>query len=73
MKKIFTIFSVLLARILVIGVVTFIYSFALFLLFYLIIFRNTQLLSEINLKFYLISFFIAFVLLYNYFTKAEKK
>ncbi len=73
MKKILTIFSVLLARVFVIGIFTFVYSFPLFLLLYLIIFRNTELLSEISLKFYLISFFIVFILFYNYLTKAEKK
>ncbi len=73
MKKILTIFSVLLARVFVIGNFTFVYSFPLFLLLYLIIFRNTELLSEISLKFYLISFFIVFILFYNYLTKAEKK
>jgi len=73
MKKILTIFSVLLARVFVIGIFTFIYSFPLFLLFYLIIFRNTELLSEISLKFYLISFFIVFILFYNYITKVEKE
>ena len=55
------------ARIIVIGTYTFVYVTPLYILFYLIIFKNVELLDEISLKYYSIAYLIGFVI--NYLNK----
>jgi hypothetical protein len=56
--------AVFVARIIVIGTYTFIYVTPLYILFYLIIFKNVELLDEISLKYYSIAYLIGFVINY---------
>ena len=56
--------AVFVARIIVIGTYTFIYVSPLYILFYLIIFKNVELLDEISLKYYSIAYLIGFVINY---------
>lgn len=64
MEKLFEKLVVFVAKIIVIGFFTFIYVTPLFWLFYIIIFKNLELLQEISLKSYLISYLIGFVFIY---------
>jgi hypothetical protein len=64
MEDLFTKLAVLTARFMVIGFFTFAYVTPLFILFYLIIFQNTELLSEISIKCYSISYLVGFVINY---------
>jgi hypothetical protein len=57
--------AVFTARIMVISIYTFIYVTPLYMLFYMIIFKNVELLNEISLKYYSIAYLIGFVI--NYF------
>jgi hypothetical protein len=66
MEKIVTYLFILIARFLVIGVFSFFYVTILYLLFYLIIFRDLPLLDEITTKNYLISYGVGFCLVYKY-------
>ena len=56
--------AVFVARIIVIGTYTFVYVTPLYILFYLIIFKNVELLDEISLKYYSIAYLIGFVINY---------
>ena len=56
--------AVFIARIIVIGTYTFVYVTPLYILFYLIIFKNVELLDEISLKYYSIAYLIGFVINY---------
>jgi hypothetical protein len=56
--------AVFVARIIVICTYTFIYVTPLYILFYLIIFKNVELLDEISLKYYSIAYLIGFVINY---------
>ena len=60
----FTFLSVLMARFIVVGLFSFFYVTPLYLLFYLIIFQNVELLSEISMKSYAIAYLIGFCLMY---------
>jgi hypothetical protein len=64
MENLFTKMAVLMARFVVVGFFTLAYVTPLYLLFYLIIFQDTELLSEISVKCYAISFLIGFVINY---------
>ena len=65
--------SVLIARLIIIGFFSFIYITPLFMLFYLIIFHNTELSHEITAKSYSISYCVGFVLMYIFMMKDDKK
>jgi hypothetical protein len=73
MEKLFTYLSVLMARFIVVGLFSFLYITPLFILFYLIIFQNLELLNEITLKNYLISYFVGFSLIYRNTMKEVRK
>ena len=73
MEKLFTYLSVLMARFIVVGLFSFLYITPLFILFYLIIFQNLELLNEITLKNYLISYFVGFWLIYRNTMKEVRK
>lgn len=64
MENLFTKSVIILARIMIVGFYTLAYVTPLYLLFYLIIFQNTELSSEISLKCYSISYLIGFVINY---------
>jgi hypothetical protein len=66
MEKTVTYLFILIARFLVIGFFSFFYVTILYILFYLIIFRNLPLLDEITTKNYLISYGVGFCLVYKY-------
>jgi hypothetical protein len=76
MENLFTKFAVLTARFIVVGFFTFAYVTPLYLLFYLIIFQDTELLSEISVKCYSIAYLVGFVINYintmNLLKKDEK-
>lgn len=65
--------AVFTARIMVIGTYTFLYVTPLYILFYLIIFKNGELLNEISVKYYSISFLIGFVINYFNIKKSVEK
>ncbi len=76
MESLFTKASVLLARLVVVGFFTFVYVTPLYIFAYLIIFQATDLLNEISLKCYIISYSIGYVINYinlNYSSKNDKK
>jgi hypothetical protein len=73
MEKIVTYLLILIARFLVIGFFSFFYVTFLYLLFYLIIFKNLPLLDEITIKNYLISYGVGFCLMYKYIVLDGKK
>jgi hypothetical protein len=60
----FTKILLLLIKISVIAFFTMLYVTPLFVLFYIIIFQNLDLLNQITLKFYSISFFIGYALIF---------
>jgi hypothetical protein len=64
---------ILLARLFVIGFFSFFFVTPFYILFYLIIFQNTELLDEISIKFYVISYSIFFVGYYIQMSKEVKK
>lgn len=64
MENWFTYLSVLIARFIVVGFFTILYVTPLYMLFYLIIFQNVELLNEISIKSYLISCLVGFCLMY---------
>jgi len=64
---------VFIARIMVIGTYTFLCVTPLYILFYLIIFKNLELLNEISIKYYSISFLIGFVINYFNIKKSVEK
>jgi hypothetical protein len=65
--------AVLTARFVVVGMFTFFYVTPLYILFYLIIFQDTELWSEIGTRFYLISYLIGFVINYINIANGLKK
>lgn len=73
MEKLFTYSLVLIARCVVVGFFSFVYITPLFVLFYLIIFQDVELLNEITLKYYLISYLVGFWLVYRNTMKDVKK
>jgi hypothetical protein len=73
MGNLFTYLSVLIARFIVVGVFSFFFITPLFVLFYLIIFQDVELLNEITLKYYLISYLVGFWLVYRNAMKDDKK
>lgn len=73
MEKLFTYLLVLIARFIVVGFFLFVYTTPLFVLFYLIIFQDVELLNEITLKYYLISYLVGFWLVYKNTIKEVKK
>ena len=64
MENWFTKMAVLTARFVVVGIFTFFYVTPLYILFYLIIFQDTEMWSEIGTRFYVISYLIGFVINY---------
>jgi hypothetical protein len=73
MENWFTKMAVLTARFVVVGMFTFFYVTPLYILFYLIIFQDTELWSEIGTRFYLISYLIGFVINYINIANGLKK
>ena len=73
MENLVTKTIVLIAKIMVIGFFTLVYVTPLYILFYLIIFQNLELLNEISGKCFLIAYLIAFVSNYIYATNSSKK
>jgi hypothetical protein len=73
MENLFTYLMVLIARFMVIGFFTFAYVTPLFVLFYLIIFQNVELLNEISVKSFAISYCVGFSLMYFNTMKEVKK
>lgn len=73
MENFITNIAVFIVRFMVVGFYTLAYVTPLFLLFYLLIFQNTELLSEISVKSYIISYFIGFVLNYKSIVGSVKK
>jgi hypothetical protein len=73
MEKLFTYLLVLIARFIVVGLFSFAYITPLFVLFYLIIFQDVELLNEITLKYYSISYLVGFCLIYINTMKEVKK
>lgn len=76
MENWFTKMAVLTARFVVVGFFTLAYVTPLYILFYLIIFQNLELSSEISIKCYAIAYLIGFVINYinvsNLLKKDEK-
>jgi len=72
MENLFTKASIILARLLVVGFFTLAIVSPLFMLFYLIIFQNLELLNEISIKCYGVSYFIGFVINYLYIVRNIK-
>ena len=64
MENWFTKLAVLIARCIVVGFFTLAYVTPLYILFYLIIFQNLELSSEISVKCYSIAYLIGFVINY---------
>ena len=64
MENIVTKMAVFTSSLFVIGFFTFVYVTPLYILFYLIIFQNLELLSEISVKSYAIAYCIGFVINY---------
>jgi hypothetical protein len=64
MENWFTKMAVLTARFVVVGMFTFFYVTPLYILFYLIIFQDTELWSKTGTRFYLINYLIGFVINY---------
>jgi hypothetical protein len=73
MENTLTKIAVLIARIMVIGFFSLAYVTPLYVLLYLIIFQNAELLSEISLKCYSISYLIGFVISYVNVSNSLKK
>ncbi len=73
MENWFTKLAVLTARFVIVGIFTFFYITPLYILFYLIIFQDTELWSEIGTRFYLISYLIGFVINYINIANSLKK
>jgi hypothetical protein len=73
MENWFTKIAVLTARFVIVGMFTFFYVTPLYILFYLIIFQDTELWSEIGIRFYLISYLIGFVINYINIANSLKK
>jgi hypothetical protein len=76
MENLLTKLAIFIARIMVVGFFTLAYVTPLYILFYLIIFQNVELSSEISIKCYSISYLIGFVINYinavNLLKKDEK-
>ena len=73
MENLFTKMAVLTARFVVVGFFTLAYVTPLYILFYLIIFQNLELSSEISIKCYSIAYLIGFVINYVHTQSALKK
>jgi len=64
MENLFTKMAVLTARFIIVGFYTLAYVTPLYILFYLIIFQNLELSSEISIKCFSIAYLIGFVINY---------
>ena len=73
MESFITKIAVFTVRFIVVWFFTLVYVTPLYLLFYLLIFQNTELLSEISVKSYIISFVVGFVLNYKNIVGSMKK
>ena len=73
MENFFTKMAILIARYIVIGFFTLAYVTPLYIFFYLIIFQNLELSSEISIKCYIISYLIGFVINYINVVSLDKK
>jgi hypothetical protein len=73
MENLITKTLVLISRIIVIGFFTLAYVTPLYILFYLIIFKNLELLNEISIKYYSISYLIGFTINYVVAVNSLKK
>ena len=73
MENLFTKTAVLLSRLIIIAFYTAVTTAPFFVLFYLIIFNNLELFSEINLKYYSIAYFMGFLTNYNYIVRGAEK
>jgi hypothetical protein len=73
MESLSTKLAVFIARIIVIGSFTFFFVTFFYCLFYLLLFRNTDIWSEISLKCYSIAYLNVFLLIYIYTMNSHKK
>jgi len=64
---------IFLARICVVGFFTFVYVTPLYMLLYLIIFQNIELLNEISVKSFAICYLVGFVIIYINVVSSTKK
>jgi hypothetical protein len=72
MKKFIQNIPILIARIVIIGIYTSIYVIPLHILLYMLIFADTNLVSEISFKCLLVAYFTSFVILYRKTVKSDK-
>lgn len=73
MKDLFTKMVILTSRFIIVGFLTFVYVAPLFSLFYLIIFQDKKLSSEIINKFFSITYLIGFIINYIYLVYVDEK
>jgi hypothetical protein len=73
MEKIVSDLISFLAKISVVALVTFAYCTPLFVLLYVIIFRNTEMDTIINLKYYAITYVTVFISYYKWIENSIKK
>lgn len=69
MRGLVTDIMILIARIIVIGGFTLLYSVLPYIFFYVIIFCNFELLSEISIKCYAIVYFVLFLFIFKFIGK----
>ena len=72
MKKFIKNIPILMVRIILIGIYTSIYVIPLHILLYVLIFIDTNLMSEISFKCFLVAYFTSFVILYKKTMKSNK-
>jgi hypothetical protein len=73
MEKIVRFIISKIAQISIVGFFTLMYATPLYILFYLIIFRDLDIISTINLKYYLITYFTMFLSYYKWILDSFKK
>jgi hypothetical protein len=73
MDNLFTKTAVLLSRLIIIAFYTAVTTSPCFVLLYLIIFQDLELLTELNIKYYSIAYFTGFLLNYNFIVRGDKK
>jgi hypothetical protein len=72
MKKFIKNIPILMVRIILIGIYTSIYVIPLHILLYVLIFIDTNLMSEISFKCFLVTYFTSFIILYRKTIKNDK-
>lgn len=64
MERLFTRMLVFMARCFVIAFFTFVYVTPLYVVLYCLVFTTTELLNEISMKCYIVSYFIGYIISY---------